>query len=91
MLGALTLLFVLIHTRPAKEIVRRALSRAISVEELDYQLWQGRVELRNVSVGSDVFELQVARILAHVSLGLSISVELESAELVLIDFFDTLS
>ena len=88
-LGALALLFALVHTPPAKELVRRILSTVLSAEELDYQLWRGQVELRDVSMDSDAFTFTAARVLARVSLGLQVSAEIEEAELVLLDFFDT--
>lgn len=100
-LGGLVVLFMLLHTAPAKELARRIVVRVassilegpVSVGALDYQLWRGVVELDDVALEPDLMVLPFAftadRLEVELAWPSKLSATLERPELVFIDFFDT--
>ena len=98
--GSLVLLFALLHTPSAKELIRRMVVRVassflgggVSVGAIDYQLWRGAVELDDVALEPDLtvlpFAFSADRLEVELTLPLKISARIERPELVFIDFFD---
>ena len=99
--ASLALLFALIHTPPAKELVRRVVTRVassavggpVSIGALDYELWRARVTVETLELEPDImvvpFELTADRIDVYLAFPLKLSGTLDNAELVFIDFFET--
>jgi len=99
--GSLVLLFALLHTPPAKELVRRIVVRVaasflgggVSVGALDYELWRGVVELDDVVLEPDLgvapFTFAADRLEVALVLPSKLAATIERPELVFIDFFDT--
>jgi autotransporter translocation and assembly factor TamB len=80
LVSLVVLLFVLLHTAPGKDLARRMLSNTLSAQldselslgQLDYRLWRGELTLQDLTLASDSFDLDIARIEANISLPLRI-------------------
>ena len=99
-LGGLLALFVLAHTPPAKRMARWGLVRVVStvldgvvtVDQLDYKLWRGEIEVQGLSVGSDAkaipFLVSADRIHARMSPSLMLTGEIERLDVTLVGLLE---
>ena len=96
LLGGLAVLFLLVHTPPAKGVVGWIAVRVAStvtdgsatIDRLDYWLWRGEFELSTVSLQPSAehgFLLRADRIRATVSPTLKIAAEVDGLDLVLLE------
>ena len=89
LIGLFVLLFFLLHTAPGKEFSRgilvNALSRLadseVSLGHLDYRLWRGEIALSDLTLASESFDLEVAKVSLSVSPTLRISAEIRGPRL----------
>ncbi len=89
LLGLFVLLFFLLHTAPGKELSRSVFVNTVSalsdsdasLGHLDYRLWHGEITLSDLTLRSESFDLEVARIELGVSPTLQISADVRGPRL----------
>ncbi len=89
LIGLFVLLFFLLHTAPGKELSRSVLVYVVSglsdsdasLGHLDYRLWRGEITLSELTLRSESFDLEVAKVDLHVSLTLQISGDIREPRL----------
>ena len=89
LIGLFVLLFFLLHTAPGKELSRSVFVNTVSalsdsdasLGHLDYRLWRGEITLSDLTLRSESFDLEVARIELGVSPTLQISADVRGPRL----------